>query len=472
MTAPAVTIDLGFVDSPSYAAVAEDERAPGLARGWGLLLMLAAVALVTTAVPLPPPPRTVARIQLGIGDYALRGSTLYLLESALRSTTVTAVNAADGQERWRYSPAGDMTFTDVHAAGDTVVFSSDACTTGADGATAAVDAATGTELWHRTGAPLDLSGDGPLEVVTEGAWFDRCGAMLGNGRPTTGALTWRGLDRRTGAARWTRTIPRGTVIALDRSPDGSAYAALVDPADRLSVVDLAAGRASAPVAGPVTRSEQWLLATLGLVLFARWAPVAGPAPGAPTRLAVTALDRRTLAPRWVTSVPAGRSPSSDRDDSVQLSTCGPLVCVLTATGTVALDARTGVQRWTAPRAGFTAVPGGLLADYTVGAVGTTAPVRLTDLALTRVIVHDPMTGRRTAFLDGWRLLGADPARNRLMIGETLADSTVLTWLTPAGLEPFAVVAGRYDNCQISADRLACVTNVDDLWLLELRSSQF
>ncbi len=468
VTAPTITIDLGFADS-SYATTAEDERAPGLARGWGLLLMLAAVALVTTAVPVPPPPRAVARIQLGIGDYALRGSTLYLLESALRQTSVTAVNATNGQELWHYAPADDLTFTDVHAIGDTVVFSSDSCKSGGDGATAAVDAATGSELWHGTGAPLDLPGDGPLEVIAEGAWFDRCGAMLGNGRPTTGPLAWRGLDRRTGIARWARTIPRGTVIALDGSPDGTGYAALIDPANRLSVVDLTTGQASLPVGGLVTRSERWFLATLGLVLYARWASTA---PDAPTRLEVTALDRHTLAPRWTTSVPARRSTSSDRDDGVQLRTCGPLVCVLTATGTVALNAGTGTQRWTAPRAGFTAVPGGLLADYTIGAASAVGPVRLTDLALNRVIVHDPVTGRRTAFLDGWRLLGSDPQRDRLMIGETLADSTVLTWLTPAGLEPFAVVAGRYDNCQISTDRLACVTNVDDLWLLELRSSQF
>jgi outer membrane protein assembly factor BamB len=465
MTAPTVTIDLGFADS-SFAATAEDERAPGLARGWGLLLMLAAVALVTTAVPVPPPPRAVARIQLGIGDYALRGSTLYLLESALRQTSVTAVNAADGQERWHYAPAGDLTFTDVHVVGDSVVFSSDSCTSGGDGAVAAVDADTGTELWHGTGAPLDVPGDGPLEVITEGAWFDRCGAMLGNGRPTTGPLTWRGVDRRTGIARWERTVPRGTVIALDGSPDGIGYAALVDPADRLSVVDLATGRVSPPVGGLVTRAERWFLATLGLVLYARWAPEA------PSRLEVTALDRRTLAPRWTALVPAMRSTSSDRDDGVQLRTCGPLVCVVTATGTVALDAAAGTRRWTAPRAGFTAVPGGLLADYTIGAAGTVGPVRLTDLALNRVVVHDPATGRRTAFLDGWRLLGADAPRNRLMIGETLGDATVLTWLTPAGLQPFAVVAGRHDSCQISIDRLACVTNVDDLWLLELRSSQF
>jgi hypothetical protein len=468
MTAPTITIDLGFADS-AYADAVEDERAPGLARGWGLLFMLATVALLTAAVPLPPPPRAVARIQLGIGDYALRGSTLYLLESALRQTSVTAVNAADGRELWHYAPADDSTFTDVQAVGGTVVFSSDSCQTGAGSATAAVDAATGTELWHRTGAPLDLPGAGPLEVLTEGAWFDRCGAMLGNGRPTTGVLTWRGLDRRTGVTRWTRPIPRGTVIALDGSPDGTGYAALVDPADRLSVVDLLTGQLSAPVGGLVTRSERWFLATLGSVLFARWAPTA---PGTPTRLAVTALDRHTLTPRWVVAVPAPRSLSSDRDDSVQLRPCGPLVCVLTATGTMALDPGTGAQRWTAPRAGFTAVPGGLLADYTIGAAGPAGRARLTSIALNRVIVHDPVTGRRTALLDGWRLLGVDSLRNRLMIGETLDDSTVLTWLTPAGLQPFAVVAGRYDNCQISADRLACVTNVDDLWLLELRSSQF
>ncbi len=466
MTAPVVTIDLGFLDRDgSYAKQVEDERAPGLARGWGLLLSLAVVALLTAATPLPPPPRQVARIQLGIGDYALRGSTLYLMESALRETSVTAVDAVDGHELWQYAPGGGLSFTDVHAVDDIVVFSSDACNTGADGSTAAVEAATGRELWHRSGAPLNLPDGEPVEVVTAGSWSDRCSAMLGTGRALTGTLTWTGLDRRTGVARWTQSIPRGTVIALDGTPSGVGYAALVDPADRLSVIDFATGRRTAAVAGLVTRADRWFAATQDLVLLARWSATA---PGARTSLEVTAFDRRTLVRRWLAQVAAPRSASSDRDDGVRLSTCGPYVCVLTADATTALDPATGVGRWRTNRAAFTAVPGGLLADYAVGAASTTAAVRLTDLGLTRVIVHDPMTGRRIALLDGWRLLGVDPLGDRLLIGETIDDSTVLTWLTPTGIEPFAVVAGRINSCQMSVDRLACLTNVDDLWLLMLR----
>jgi outer membrane protein assembly factor BamB len=378
---------------------------------------------------------------------------------------VTAVDAVDGHELWQYAPGGGLSFADVHAAGDTVVFSSDACNTGADGSTAAVDSATGRELWHRSGAPLGLPDGEPVEVITAGSWSDRCGAMLGNGRPISGTLTWTGLDRRTGAARWAQPIPRGTVIALDATPAGIGYAALIDAANRLSVVDLVTGLRTAPVAGLVTRADRWFAATQDLVLVARWSATA---PGVPTGLDVTAFDRRTLVRRWIAQVAATRSASSDRADGVQVRTCGPYVCVLTANATVALDPATGGDRWRTGRAAFTAVPGGLLADYAVGAAGITGAVRLTDLGLTRVIVHDPMTGRRTALLDGWRLLGVDPLGDRLLIGETLDDSTVLTWLTPAGIEPFAVVAGRFDSCQISADRLACLTNVDDLWLLMLR----
>src|SRR5204862_7357781 len=109
------------------------------------------------------------------------------------------------------------------------------------------------------------------------------------GRATTGTLTWRALDRRTGVAQWTEAIPRGTVIALDSSPGGTGYAALIDPANQLRVFDFATGRASAAVSGLVKRAERWFLATLGLVLVARWTDTA---PGAPTRLAVTAYDRR------------------------------------------------------------------------------------------------------------------------------------------------------------------------------------
>jgi hypothetical protein len=451
-TAPttAVTIDLGVVDlDEGWGDSAADRPAPGPSRGWGLLLSLAALLSLTAAMPLPAQPEEVARIRLGVGAFRLVGHALYLLQRFRVPTEVDAVDAGDGQSRWQYVPEGNVGFANVEAVGDTVLFSSDTCTTGAAGSTAAVDARTGRELWRRVGVPLQAPPGAPVAVVTRGSWSDRCGAMLGNGRALTGALHWDGVDRATGAVRWAATVPPGTRIALDSGQAGARWVALLDPQGGVSVLDLATGVRSTPVNGLVDRSVLWFVGAADLVLVVRLVP------GSLLQLVITGFDRRTLAPRWTARVPAREGAAGA---TFLARPCGQLICI-TADDTTALDPETGVARWHALRAAFTDVPGGLLADTSWGRSETPGSAG--------VFIYDPLTGRPTVGLGNWRLLGVDEARQRLLVGEASANSMIFAWLAGDGLEPLAVLPGWFDTCQIGLDRLVCQTNLDELWVLRL-----
>jgi hypothetical protein len=234
-------------------------------------------------------------------------------------------------------------------------------------------------------------------------------------------------------------------MAVDSSPAGATWAAVLDGSGAVATVDLATGVRS--VRGALPGSVRWLVAAFDRLLIGRLVGAA---------VEVTAYAHATLAPVWTARVPVPQTVHQDRLGDVLLRACGDLVCVI-GDDTVALDPATGGTRWRSARSAYVAVPGGLLA----GEPGSpNAP------GSTRVELHDPTTGGVRADLDSWRLIGIDEAHDRLLVGEaagaTAIDSTVLAWLTPGGLAPFAVLAGRYDTCQVVADRLVCLTNVDEL----------
>jgi hypothetical protein len=451
------TIDLGVAgidtDRDAREAALDDRFAAGLPRGWGLLLCLAVLAMLTAAVPLPPPPRQVARVPLAVGAFELSGDGLYATDAFRLPSIVTAIDPLDGRERWRYTSQSTIPFGFIRRVGSSVLLAPDPCVSGSTGSTAAVDADTGRELWRRAGVPVDTPADLPVAVVTQASWSDRCGAMLGNGQPLTGSLRWDGVDRVSGAVRWEATVAAGTFIALDGGVTGPRWAALLDPDHRVSVLDLATGARSAPRAGVADQHTRRFTAAHDLVLVTRVAP------DRPIRVEVSAYDRWTSARVWTAVVPLPDRSSTDRLDTVSVRTCGPSVCVA-ADDTTALDPATGEVRWRTVRATFVPVPGGLLAG------SGSEPVSVG--AAPRVVLHDPATGQVTAKYDSWRLLAVDTPRQRLLVGAPDGDSTVFAWLTGAGLESLAVLPGRFDICQIAADRLVCQTNINELWILQLR----
>jgi hypothetical protein len=277
--------------------------------------------------------------------------------------------------------------------------------------------------------------------------------MLGNGHALTGSLRWDGVDRATGAVRWQATVAAGTFVALDAGIGGARWVALLEPDGRVSVLDLATGDRSPPRAGLTDREARWFTAAHDLVLVSH--VVLDP----PVRVEVSAFDRTTAARVWTAQVPIPDRSATDRLDTVSVRACGRFVCVV-ADDSTALDPATGEVRWHTTRAAFTEVPGGLLADPTFEPS--------TIAGAPRVILHDPTTGRLTAKLDDWRLLGIDAARQRLLVGEPDGDATVLAWLTAGELQPLAVLPARFDSCQITGDRLACQTNINILWIMRFR----
>jgi outer membrane protein assembly factor BamB len=411
------------------------------------------LALLTAAVPLPPAPRQVAQIPLAGGAYELTASGVYVVDAVRLPSVVTAFDPLDGRERWKYVSQSMLPFGVVERVGPTVLLAPDPCVSGATGSTSDDDARTGHDQWRRVGVPLNTPTDRPVAVITQASWSDRCGAMLGNGHALTGSLRWDGVDRVTGAVRWQAILAAGTFVALDGGIGGARWAALLEPDGRVSVLDLATGERSPPRAGVADREARWFTAAHDLVL------VSHVALDPPVRVQVTAFDRTTAARVWTAEVPIPDRSVTDRLDTVSVRACGRFVCVV-ADDSTALDPATGEVRWHTIRAAFTEVPGGLLADTTF------EPSSIAGAP--RVILHDPATGRLTAKLDNWRLLGTDPPRQRLLVGEPDGDSTVLAWLTGAGLQPLAVLPARFDSCQISGNRVACQTNINVLWIMQPR----
>ena len=436
----AVTIDLGAADVPFLDTAAADDAVRPLSRTWGLLVALALVTALTGGAPDPSPLVEVARVPVGVGSFALDGDTLYTLQAGI----VTAYDATTGGRRWYYRQITDAVYAAETSLDGVALLSSDPCVSGAPVGTAAVDPRTGKELWHQPGVPA--SWDGTLTVLTQGSWADRC-LSVPQGQPLSGAVQWTGVTPATGATAWQVSVPRASIVALDQQ--ASAWAAVRDVQGGLSVVDLRTGVASPPRAD-LAAGEVRLVADGDLLVVAR----ALPAYDADARIALTAYDRTTLERRWDTTI-----LSTLRGFTAQ--PCGGYLCFVNDR-TAALDPTDGALRWSGGASGYLAAGGRLLAGRPVG--GT--PDSQADVD--GVFVRDPRTGRATVTLATWKVLGADPTR--LLVGQVGVDETLLAWLDGDAPTPLTTLPGRFDSCALAGSTLACRTNVDEVWLLNLRAA--
>jgi hypothetical protein len=182
--------------------------------------------------------------------------------------------------------------------------------------------------------------------------------------------------------------------------------AVVTADDRVRVLDLGTGTFGPPIAGVATRDDPRLHAA--------------------------------------NSSGAGTDPLS----YYAVAGCGPLVCVV-ADDTVALDPTTGAVRWRAEPAMYTDVPGGVVADFGWSRRTSIPPV---------LAVADPRTGEVVAAHQGWRLLGVDPDRGRLLVGRIDASTTELAWLdggAPGSVRPIDMVGDLFESCRAARLYLAC-----------------
>jgi hypothetical protein len=441
-----VSIDLGLVGNgwQDWAGDA-DERPAGLPRGWGLVLALGMVLSLVAAVPPPDPPHEVTRQPLRNGEFHLAGGILLVLESDRTPTPVEAFDTGDGSSRWTYTPDGLATLSYASASGDVVVLSPDLCRSGVTGTTVAVDLRTGRERWHSSGVPVRTGPGVPGTVVLRSLWSDGCGALAANSA-IGGALRWQALDG-AGRTLWEVPVEAGTRVAVDAAEAGAGWAALVDRQGAVSVVDFATGvRSVSPgdPGGPRVGADD-LVAAAGDLLV-----VATVDRGEAT---LTAYARGSFAaPRWRARVPA--NPTTGGADHLTVRPCARALCV-SGQRTAVLDPATGALLWSSTAwARLTTVPGGLLAAPVPGSGGPAAALL------------DPVTGRPSADLAGWAVLGVDG--RRMLLGAASGSGTLLGSRSGAGVTPLAMVDGRLDGCELDGALAACRTDADEVLLLRLR----
>jgi hypothetical protein len=473
--ASAQLIDLGEIGPPGAAA--EVPSRPALSRTWrSVLAVVVLLAAVGASARAPGGLDAHGEFELGPGRYAVIGDTLYLLPDSATGGA-TAYDVTTGTPRWHVPAAGS--FERVQHAAATAVFGPDSCSVSATGtgATVAVDVASGRERWRRTGSTVSVIGQAhtgrerPLVIMLSAMWVDRCVSMLtGEARPLREPARFDGVLADSGVARWTVLVERGSRLVLGAGvgdgPGGgtaqiagdgpvagstAAWAAVVTADDRVRVLDLGTGTFGPPLSGVATHDDPRLAGVGDLLLVSRL--VEG-ADGGASEVLLTAyrvtthgspgLDRRWSVRLAVSASGAGTDPLS----YFAVAGCGPLVCVV-ADDTVALDPGTGAVRWRAEPVMFTDVPGGLIADFGWARRSS----RPTVLA-----VADPRTGETLATHQGWRLLGVDTDRGRLLVGRIGASTTELAWLDGSALNsirPIDLVGDLFESCRATRLFLAC-----------------
>ena len=146
----------------------------------------------------------------------VQGETLFF--GSNRSDRVTAVNVADGKERWRYYTEGPVRFPPVAADGK-VYFASD------DGRLVCLNAEDGSLAWERRGGPTHRKVLGNGRLISN--WPVRGGPVVAEGKVYFAAGIWpfEGcflycLDAKTGETVWTNS---SFASRYQPQPHGGSY---------------------------------------------------------------------------------------------------------------------------------------------------------------------------------------------------------------------------------------------------------
>ncbi|GAA2371598.1 hypothetical protein GCM10010170_073250 [Dactylosporangium salmoneum] len=268
------------------------DRRPALATS--LLLAAALLPAADARLCAPAAPAITVR-----ADHAksvrIDGDVVYLLTAA----SAESYRLSDGARRWSVTVAGPAQL--VHADAERVVLAGNSSLVG-------LDAATGAEVWRRTGYMSVPDGDATAS-----------GVLLAS--PVT-QLRLAGIDIRTGDVRWTLDAPNtllpagddvriaevgkdGTLRLRDAGSAAPVYTVRLDLPGSVSRVDVAGGR-----------------------VFTSWS-------GHDATRGLTVSDLATGRPLW--------RPPDGPDGGMWW--CGQTLCSMTGLDTSGLDPDTGRERW-------------------------------------------------------------------------------------------------------------------------------
>ncbi|MEV4641668.1 PQQ-binding-like beta-propeller repeat protein [Actinoplanes sp. NPDC049548] len=436
-------IELGLVtgdDNPSP----EPDRRPLPRRDLKRMLVAAVAALCVLTVTGSAPPVSHAPRQLwsvpfreGNGIFIVSGGAVYVLLSVSGASTLSAYSLRTGQELWTSSELADAAWVSSVQAGVMLLPAADTTVEFQDGQggqvsrqftreTAAVDAATGRQLWRRPGEFSALTGGHVLMVE----WNDDGSAArnLTVVNLHDGVPVW---SRPAGALEtWTSRV--ATTGDTDRL-------VTVAPGGKVAVYDLADGRpvttGRVPWQGQNPQEDSYANISVEGHAFYLENVERG-------RGTVTAYDTETLHEKWRIGA---RSYGG-------FYSCGAVLCVNGDQGATGYDRETGQVRWRTP--GYTnAIP---LRDGRI--------VISDDEDDARHSLIDGNTGRRIADLGRATLVwdASSPQETPYLVTSStrLAEPTTVAVLDQRTGEVW--MRGGIDpvldySCQSSDDMLVCVT---------------
>jgi putative pyrroloquinoline-quinone binding quinoprotein len=216
-------------------------RWPMLRRCRIALPVVALLLLVAAAASAPSAPlHQAARVPIGIeASVMIVGSDLYVYDTSDGHNGIRAYELGSGRLQWSASTpeiAGETSMQDVD--GNIVVSMVDTDASGEH--TVTFDARTGRRLWSdEFGFATDAAGGLLVESAPRPPGYNFPGTVR------TG--TFRLLDPRTGAIRWTVDVPSSCVTDVGNPAAGlpNTLVELCSDSSRLTVIDLLSGQVAA-----------------------------------------------------------------------------------------------------------------------------------------------------------------------------------------------------------------------------------
>jgi outer membrane protein assembly factor BamB len=447
---------------PAAGRVADPVRLPRwLALAFVTLVAVTCLFADTAAVT----PRVVVTVPTTRGDFELVDDVLYVFDGSYPLNRVAAYSLQDGRRLWRMrAPTGSRFETEtenVSRVGPRTLIAPDPCTAAQPVETIALDTRSGREVWRRPGVPQIPVAGGELMIISRPGPTYGCGA----GYTPSDALPvyWDAIDVVTGAVVWSTkvpSLPRTAFGSFDRQ--GARGAVFVTSDGTATSWDLRTGAVTSQVMLPELaspkRADPPSGSAVGLpsgssVYFPQLT-VAGDQVLAVRRVSsgpsivvdVTAYDLDTLQWRWTRRVDVG--PVDSRTGYLNVSACGPMLCLYGPPQTVLLDPRDGAERWRT-----TLKPIMTDGDWVLFTDQAGDPSLSTGLTIRNV-----RTGKLYRDLAGWG--GFTGPRGSLGIPVLGFASRGRTWfarldLNRARLTPPAGVPGFYYSCVAAEEFVAC-----------------
>jgi hypothetical protein len=444
-------IDLGLMDHHRDDEFGESGSGVHRPSRWLVLFLL--VACCATALNAAGPPPAQARLEFAAADVLdtprLTATALLANVDGPEGPIVTAYALGTGRVRWRYRPPRRVA---IVPAGPVVLLVPTACQSVDGFVTTALDATTGETRWTRRGVPV-WTVPGAFAAVFKQPVSGCTEATIGFDPSPAAPFVWAGIELETGATRWSVPVPPAASLSAGTDGDGHARWLAVGVHGVITAYDLRGGEVVGVMPAPPEPMLPTIVRLIGagehLLVIERGRRA----------LTVSAFAAPDLVQRWRAVIPAERGVTRLELDSFAARSCGPVVCLGSATQTVGIDPATGVERWRVQGRPIRIGP-----PYALFVRAPELPGR------PMFTVYDLRTGTAPAQLPGGELIGRLAGAALLTTPDATGGRLWRVELTSGVVSAVTTLPRQYLDCDAAGRYLACRTGAGalDVWLLPVR----